>query len=470
MVQGILFILIGIITGSAVSWLILKLSQGKSFVPAGVHEQLKQTCQQAEIRMAGMEAGYQNSLARQQELTAELKANEQQLHRLRAEIQTLSVTIARQETDIQSRQERLDLQKHDLEEMKQQVEAHFRLLANDILEAKARTFGEQQETKLTDLLLPLKDQMAVFKKEFDAKFTEEVREKSSLRAEIANLLSLNQTIAREAVSLTEALKGSTKKQGDWGEGILERILEFSGLQKGINYTVQTSSRDEQGRLIRPDMIVTYSEGRHLVIDSKVSLTHYWDYCNTSDESAQKEALKQMVRSLKSHVDALHGKDYIGIAGTPDFIIMFVPVEAAYITAMQEDHELWQYAYTRKVFLISPTNLIPAMKMISDVWQKDNLSRDAEIIAEKAVKLYEKLVGFVDNFESVGRELDRAHSRWQDARRQLHQGKGNLLTQGENLKLLLGNKTNKELPSTLLMQARLEDEPFASLDSEPNPET
>lgn len=452
MLQTFIYPFICFIAGAMSGWIFFKLIKARNYIDVSLFDQLKEEKQKLEINIASLNTEKQTLQSRQQELQQELRTGDQQNKKLQDQLQILNTTIVRLEADVHNRQERLDTQKQDLEEMKQQLEAQFRILANDILDTKSRAFSEQQEAKLTDLLSPFKDQIAVFKKEFDEKFTQEVREKSSLRSEIANLLNLNQTIAREAVSLTEALRGSTKKQGDWGEDILERILEFSGLQKGIHYTTQDSHRDEHGKVIRPDVMVHYPDQRYLVIDSKVSLTHYWDYCNTTDITVQKIAVQQMIRSLKNHVDSLFGKNYINIAKTPDFIVMFMPVEAAYITAMQEDHELWQYAYSRKVLLISPTNLIPAMKMISDMWQKDRVSKDVEEIADRAVKLYEKLVGFLDNFEAVGRELEQAGNKWQDARKQLSEGKGNLLRQGEQLRALLGRKTNKELPASFIDQA------------------
>lgn len=444
-----------LLLGGLLGWLFFKLYSSRRFIAVNIYEQLKEEKQRLEINLAMSMSERNMAISRQQELVKTWEAAEQEKRSLQGQLQVMHTTIVRLEADVQGRQERLDIQKQDLQEMKTQLETHFRLLANDILDRKAKSFSEQQDSQLKDLLTPFKTQIADFKREFDEKFTQEVREKSSLRTEIANLLSLNQTIAREAVSLTEALRGSTKKQGDWGEDILERILEFSGLQKGIHYNLQESSRDEQGRLLRPDLIVKYPDHRYLVIDSKVSLQHYWDYCNSTDVVVQRGALLQMIRSLKTHVDGLQAKAYLQIAHTPDFIIMFVPVEAAYITAMQEDHDLWQYAYSRKVLLISPTNLIPAMKMISDMWQKDSIHKDAELIADKAVKLYEKLVGFIDNFEAAGKALEQAGNKWQDARKQLHMGKGNLVMQGSQLKLLLGRRTNKEIPAPLMEQADTE---------------
>lgn len=408
-----------------------------------------------QIAHARTSAEQESSTRKVEELQDVIAGTKQRYAQLEATLQATERKVALLEAEVATKQEKLTTQKQDLEEIKAKLESEFKLLAADILDAKARSFGEQQEQKLTTLLDPFKEQIAVFKKEFEEKFILETKDKTSLRTEIAQLMQLNQSISKEANALTEALRGSTKKQGDWGEDILERILEFSGLQKNIHYITQAHQHNDEGQAIRPDVIVNYPDQRFLVIDSKVSLNSYWDFCNAPDTLAQDACLPLMINSLKAHINGLHGKAYTDVANSPDFIIMFVPVEAAYITAMQHDHTLWQYAYSRKVLLISPTNLIPAMKMISDMWQRDAISKDAEAIADKAVKLYEKLAGFVENFDAVGGELMQAHAKWETARKQLHTGRGNVLAQGYQLKQLLGKKTSKELPRAITEAALLE---------------
>ncbi len=366
-------------------------------------------------------------------------------------------TTARLQEELKGKEERLVNQKKDFEDVKNNLEKEFKAIAGSILADNSKTFTDQQSTKLEDLLKPFREQIDGFKKEFDQKLTTEATEKGSLKQQIESLVTLNHSIAKEAIALTEALRGSTKKQGDWGEDILERILEYSGLQKGIQYRVQQSAKNDNGDTIRPDIIVYYPDKRYLVIDAKVSLTHYWDYCNASTVEAQAIISPRITASLKGHINDLSGKRYTDIAGTPDFIIMFMPVEAAYITAMQNDHTLWQYAYDRKVLLISPTNLLPAMKMVSIMWDKDAVNRDGEEIVSKAVKLYEKFHGFIGTFESIGTELEQAHKKWNEAKGQLHTGRDNFIKQGSNLKILLGKRTAKELPAELVTLGNLEDE-------------
>lgn len=348
-------------------------------------------------------------------------------------------------------------QKEDFEQIKGKLETEFRVIAGTILDSSSQKLTQQQTDKLNDLLKPFREQIDGFKKDIDTKFTNEASEKGSLKQQIESLVNLNQSIAKEALALTEALRGSTKKQGDWGEDILERILEYSGLQKDVHYFVQPQSQNDEGKTIRPDIIVRYPDTRYLVIDAKVSLTHYWDFCNATTPDDQKAISPKIVNSLKAHIDGLAAKKYTDIPGTPDFIIMFMPVEAAYITAMQNDHTLWQYAYDRKILLISPTNLLPAMKMVSIMWDKDAVNRDGELIVKKAVGLYEKFHTFITTFESVGSDIDKAQKRWTEAKGQLYTGRDNFISQGSKLKILLGKRTSKELPPQLVDAANLEDD-------------
>ncbi|MBA3828177.1 MAG: DNA recombination protein RmuC [Taibaiella sp.] len=353
------------------------------------------------------------------------------------------------------KQEKMDTMLKDKEELGEVLKSQFRLLAADILETKAKTFNDQQEGKLNDLLKPFREQISDFKKGFEDKYLNEAKEKSTLKAEIAQLLQMNLTISRQATDLTEALRGSNKQQGDWGEGILERILEYAGLQEGIHYTTQSSSKNDDGQTIRPDVIVHLPQGRKLVIDSKVSLNNYWDYCAAADLDARSIHLPLIIRSVKAHIDGLYSKMYIDISGTPDFIIMFMPVEAAYITALQHDHALWQYAYNKKILLISPTNLIPAMKMVTDLWQRDAINQNAQAISDKAGALYDKLAGFVENFEKMGSQISTLQRAYDAGMGQLSQGKGNLISQVEQIKKL-NVKTKKQLPTKLVETALLED--------------
>lgn len=492
--MGTLFIagVIGFLLGMLIMWLYGKFAAGQEAIPITAYENTKKELQQlqtdyavtensanrlkqdlanANDRMAKLAESQQqatnqlgimttvkeHTLARAAELTTDNKELARQLEIRISDIISTNQMVAKLQEEVRSKDEKLKTQLQSFEDTKAALSTEFRVIAGRILDNSSQKLTLQQNEKLNDLLQPFREQIYGFKKDIDTKFTNEATEKGSLKQQIESLVNLNQTIAKEALALTEALRGSTKKQGDWGENILERILEYSGLQKDVHYFVQLQSQNEEGRTIRPDIIVRYPDTRYLVIDAKVSLVHYWDYCNADTVETQKALLPRIVASLKAHIDGLSVKKYTDVKGSPDFIIMFMPVEAAYITAMQHDHTLWQYAYDRKILLISPTNLLPAMKMVSIMWDKDNVNRDGELIVKKAVALYEKFHGFISTFESVGADIDRAQKKWSEAKGQLHTGKDNFITQGSKLKLLLGKRSAKELPLHLVDAATLEDE-------------
>ncbi len=483
---------IGLLLGAALAWLYHKATSSKKVVSITDFESLKAQIQIKETELAvcrdresnilkelseskesiaalqetnskyladlsTVKSEKESTTTRASELKSENDTFKEKIGQITDDLNTARNTIVKLQEEVKSKDEKLATQKRDFDEIKQSLEKEFKLVANALLADNAKTFTEQQTSKLEDLLKPFREQIDGFKKDVDAKFTQEATEKGSLKQQIESLVQLNQSISKEALALTEALRGSTKKQGDWGEDILERILEYSGLQKDVHYKLQHHATNEEGKTIRPDVFVYYPDKRYLVIDAKVSLSNYWDYCNAATIEEQNACIPKVVMSVKTHIDGLANKRYTDIPGTPEFIIMFMPVEAAYITAMQHDYTLWQYAYDKKIILISPTNLIPAMKMVSIMWDKDTINRDSETIVAKAVKLYEKFQGFINTFESVGSEIDQAQKKWQEARGQLYKGRDNFIGQGDKLKKMLGKRTTKELPIELVSFAELEPE-------------
>jgi len=374
---------------------------------------------------------------------------------LQEEIRALSRETERLKAETAYKQQMLETQQAGIEHIGQKFETQFKVLAGNILEEKAKRFTEQQEQNLKTILDPLKQHINNFKQEFEAKFSNEAKERNSLAGEIKQMMTLNKVLSEQADNLTQALRGNVKQQGNWGEMILESILEYAGLQKNMQYFVQERNRNDEGAAIQPDVIVRYPDNRALVIDSKVSLLHYENYCSSTEKELQGNYLQLMVRSMKAHIDGLSSKAYHDVKDSLDFVIMFVPVEAAYITVMQADTHLWQYAYNKRVLLISPTNLITAMKLVDDMWQRDAINRDAHMIAEKAGKLYDKLVGFVENFDRVGEQINKAHATWAEAYGQLSKGRGNLISQAEQMKQYKA-KTNKSLPHKLSEEGLAED--------------
>ena len=444
----ILLLLAGLATGSIVTWIICKLLFEKNFVS-------KQALDDAEkqLNSTALEKGKMEE--RMLLLSgSEKKANEL-LQQATNQLEATNKAISRLETEKCSLLDKLETQKQDLEQIGQKFEKEFQLLAGRILEEKTTKFNQLQETSLKTILDPLKNNIKEFKEEFENKLNNEAKEKGSLSQQIKQMMELNQNLSAQADNLTKALSNNVKQQGDWGEEILESILQYTGLQKDMQYFVQESSINEDGETIRPDVIVKYPDGRSLVIDSKVSLLHDTRFCAAQSQEEQELHRNQLLESFKKHIKGLDSRNYQSVTDALDLIMMFVPNEAAYITAMQADTSLWQNAYSRRVVVISPTNLIPAMKLVADMWQRDAINQNAIDIAEKAGKLYDKLVLFIDNFEKIGGQLDKAHETWHAAQKQLWKGKGNLVSQAEQMKSLQA-KATKQLPAELVEQALLEE--------------
>jgi DNA recombination protein RmuC len=372
-------------------------------------------------------------------------------------IRSLIAQNAKLHAEKEYKSQQLASQKEEIEQVRRNLEKEFQLVAQRILDEKTAKFNAEQERSLTSLLAPLKLNIDNFKSAFETRYDKESEERISLREQIRAITQTNQLLSEQANNLTNALRGQVKQQGNWGELILESILEFAGLHKDIHYFVQERTHDEEGNALLPDVVVRYPDDRSIIIDSKVSLKHYEQYCNCSDSDAQQQCLDQLVTSVYRHIDSLSSKNYQQALGALDFVMLFVPVEGAYITVMQGDLNMWQHAYKKRVLLMSPTNLIAAMKLVYDIWKKDEINRNAQQIADKAVKIYEKLAAFVEDFEKVGVQIQKASQTFEDAQRKLHTGKGNLLSQAQQMKQKLHhNRPNRDLPPHLVEKAVSEE--------------
>jgi DNA recombination protein RmuC len=375
---------------------------------------------------------------------------------MRQKLQVLTAENIQLKVQLDYKNDKLNQQKNEIENIGQKFENQFKVLASQILEEKKNAFNKDQESSLKAILDPLKENISSFKQEFSAKLKTESDDRISLREQVVHMMTLNQTLSEQANNLTQAFRGSVKHQGNWGEMILESILEYTGMQKDIHYFVQKRSINDDGDSIQPDVLVKYPDSRTIVIDSKVSLIHYENFYKSTDPVLQQQQLALLVRSIKAHIDGLSGKSYQDVTNSLDFVMMFIPVEAAYITAMQTDPTLWQYAYKKRIILISPTNIITAMKLVNDMWQKDSIDRNAKAIAERAGKLYDKLASFVEEFEKIGIHLERAAGAFQDSKKKMTDGKGNLVSQAHRMKQMKIN-SKKALPSVIIEEALLEDE-------------
>ena len=337
-----------------------------------------------------------------------------------------------------------------IEEEKERIilesEIRFKNLANDILQQNTASFKEQNETRLTEILAPFKDNLEQFKKVVTESYSSEARERFSLQTKIKELIDLNQTISKDAQNLALALKGNSKVQGNWGEMILESILEKSGLERGREFFVQESTYNDEGKRLIADVVINYPDGRKIIIDSKVSLNAYIEIINCDDNELLEIYKKKHITSIRNHISELNLKKYQDYLGDEkaEFVMMFIPNEAAYICAMQIDPNIWQEAYDKRVLIISPTHLISALRLIEQLWQHDRQTRNAIEIATESGKMYDKFVGFIEDLKLIEKSLNSAQNAYEKALNKLHLGKGNIISKAEKLKEM-GAKTTKSLP-------------------------
>ncbi|WP_280122328.1 DNA recombination protein RmuC [Duncaniella muricolitica] len=401
------------------------------------------TTRQALESLRAAKAETEEAYARRvDQLAAELQQRLESLTTLREENARLATSLAHFEEERENRE--------------QQMTAQFKNLANDILRQNSADFKAQNEQRLEELLSPLRTNLDEFRKTVTETYSSEARERFSLTERIRELVELNNTISREARELTLALRGNNQVQGDWGEMVLETILEKSGLQEGEEYFMQVTNdqcgsalRNEAGRKLRPDVVVKYPDGRCVIIDSKVSLTAFIEYANAENEKIKDEASARHLKSMRAHIDELARKnyqDYIGEAKL-DFVMMFIPNEPAYIAAMRLDPSLWQEAYDRKVLIVSPTHLVSGLRLIEQLWSRDKVTKNAIKIAEDAGKMYDKFADFTKDMDRISSAIANASKAHADAMTKLSTGTGNLVKRAQDLKAL-GIKAAKQLSASV----------------------
>jgi DNA recombination protein RmuC len=391
----------------------------------------------------------QTVTAREHELTIARSAHEQ----LRTQLATAQSQAAVLKTTLDKEREAAADRLQALQQAREEMSLRFEKLSQDILEDKSRRFAEQNQQNLEQVLKPLREKIAGFEQQVKQAYEQETRDRVALKEQIVQLTSLNQQISAEANNLAGALRGQTKTQGAWGELILERILELSGLEKGREYETQFSSRDESGRRYRPDAVVHLPGGRDIVIDAKVSLTAYTRLAEAADDTAREAALAAHLASLRSHLRELGGKAYHALEdiGSLDFTLMFVPSEAAYIEAVKADPGLYQEALAQNIGLVCPSTLLPTLRTVDNLWKVERQSRNAQQIAEEAGRLYDKFVGFEQDLSKLGSALGAAGKAYDEARAKLLEGPGNVVRKIELLKKM-GARASKQLPDALRRQA------------------
>lgn len=387
---------------------------------------------------------------------SETNTLKEEIIRLQNEVNRLGSEAAKLGAELEA-EKRLSSEKlQTLNESKQVLTEQFKNLANDILEEKSQRFASQNQQNLDNLLRPLQERIGEFKKRVDDVYEGEARERFALKAEIERLANLNNQMSSDTQALTKALRGESKTQGDWGEMVLETILEHSGLRKGHEYDVQDSHTDSDGSRLQPDVVIHLPENRHLVIDSKVSITAYTRYIQADDEATKDKELALHVQSLKQHIAGLSAKNYQQLygLGSIDFVLMFVPLEPAFLAAMSHNSNLFQEALHKNIVLVCPSTLLATVRTVAHLWRQEQQNRNALEIAKQCGLLYDKFVGFIDDLEKVGQRLDQAQSSYHDAYGKLKTGRGNLIKSAEKVKEL-GVKPTKKLDDKLLLDSEEE---------------
>lgn len=367
----------------------------------------------------------------------------------------LLVKFTQKESDYSHLQEKLTTQQVETDKLQDKFTKEFENLANRILEEKTNKFTEQNKENLKQILTPLNEKIQSFEKKVETTHKESIDYHAALRQQILGLKDLNQQMSKETLNLTKALKGDSKTQGNWGELVLERVLEKSGLEKNREYEMEKSFSVNEGdrQRLRPDVIIHLPNGKKMIIDSKVSLTHYEQYVNAEDEDEKNLSLKQHIQSLNRHVEQLSAKKYEDLYGieSPDFVLLFVPIEPAFAVALNHDNQLYNKAFEKNIVIVTPTTLLATLRTIDSMWNNEKQQQNALEIAKQAGGLYDKFEGLVKDLMLVGKRMDDAKKEYGNAMNKLVDGKGNLITRVENLKIM-GAKAKKALPESIVKRA------------------
>lgn len=439
--------LLGAAIGGAFAWVLLKSSK------------------ESEVQKAGAEAAAQIATEAKGRAVAEERASripvlEEQIRLQNQEAIELRATRAELTAQLAAAEKKAHDEVALLLEAKEALSQQFQNLANKIFEDRGAKFVTQNQEAMETILKPLRDGLGEFKAKVEAVYDKESKERFSLQNEIKKLVELNSKIGEDAVNLTNALKGQSKTQGNWGELVLERVLESSGLQKGREYDVQVSVNVEGGGRLQPDVIVRLPEGKNIVVDAKVSLTAYDEYCSAETDAQRADALSRHIASVRAHIAGLSGKNYQTLYGVKalDFVLMFMPIEPAFMLVMESDKNLYTDAFRKNIMIVGPWNLLVSLKTIASIWRYEYQNRNAQELARQCGALYDKFVGFVADLEDIGKRLDAARGSYDAALGKLSSGKGNLVRQVERIRQL-GIKPSKLLPPPLI-EAAMEQDPGA----------
>ena len=383
---------------------------------------------------------------------------------LQKEKESLAIHLAKKENDFDNLLDRNKEQKQEVEQLQEKFTKEFENLANKILEEKTVKFTEQNKENLKNILSPLQDKIQLFEKKVEDTHKESIDYHAALRQQILGLREMNEQMSKETINLTKALKGDSKMQGNWGELVLERVLEKSGLEKDREYFVQQSHVTEDGNRVFPDVIINLPDGKKMIIDSKVTLTAYERYINEEDSEVKNQHLKEHIVSINRHVEQLSSKNYHDLyhMESPDFVLLFIPIESAFAVALNEDTSLYNKAFEKNIVIVTPSTLLATLRTIDSMWTNQKQQENAIEIARQAGALYDKFEGFVSDLIKIGKKMDEAKAEYGNAMNKLIDGKGNLITSVEKLKKM-GAKAKKALPEAVLKRANSDTEPTEEIE-------
>ncbi len=429
----LIYLVVGVILGGIVTWLWLKIQYQNGDEERGVMIAQLQARTEEISKLEKKQNKLEQVLLDKQNFLEQSKAD-----------------TVRLETQLSEERRQGEEKLKLLNEAKQQLNTEFQNLANKIFEEKSQKFTEQNKNNIDQVLNPLREQLGDFRKKIEDTYDKESKDRVSLMHEIKNLKELNQQISDDAINLTNALKGKSQTQGAWGEVVLERVLEESGLHKGREYDTQESFTTDEGKRYRPDVIVHLPEGKDIIIDSKVTLTAYERYCSAEDDTERSKALKEHITSLKTHIKELSEKSYEDLPGVTslDFVLLFIPIEAAFITAVESEQAIFRDAFNKNIIVVSPTTLLATLKTVHNIWRYEHQNQNAQKIAAKAGGLYDQFVLFVEALDDVGDKLNKAQLAFEKSKARLVSGRGNLVRRTEQLQEL-GAKNKKQMPTALL---------------------
>ena len=386
-------------------------------------------------------------------LNKQLQQAIQEKESIRTEKEAINIQLTKKEVDFENLWQRNKEQKEEVEKLQEKFTKEFENLANKILDEKSSKFTEQNKENMKNILSPLQDKIQLFEKKVEDTHKESIDYHAALRQQILGLKEMNLQMSKETLNLTKALKGDSKMQGNWGELILERVLEKSGLEKDREYFVQQSHTTTEGNRVYPDVVINLPDGKKMIVDSKVSLTAYEKYINEEDDNLKNGFLKEHVNSIKRHVEQLGDKNYQDLyqIESPDFVLLFIPMEPAFALALNDDTTLYNKAFEKNIVIVTPSTLLATLRTIDSMWTNQKQQENAFEIARQAGALYEKFYGFMEDLVKIGKRIDESKSEYGNAMNKLFEGSGNLIKRVENLKKM-GAKTQKSLPDNILNRA------------------